>query len=1717
MKPDIKNQIEQTNFIKNKFSKYLKSTFDIRNKTYRDLYIQRLSELESKLYKGPYLASTLPFEPSKSINELVTEGFFHEDFLNISNLDFDRPCYKHQINSFERIKEGRNIVVTTGTGSGKTECFMLPILNDLIEELQNGTIESGVRVIFLFPLNALVYDQIDRLREYLKNYSDIKFGFYTGRTPESSKSPEGKKQIASYKAKFGEPIKNELITREEMRENPPQILFTNYSMLEYLLIRPSDEKLISQQALNHLKYIVLDEAHIYRGSLGIEISLLLRRLMGLANKKPQFVLTSATLGRGKEDMEQILEFASNLTSSKYESKDVIFASRIENINEEEYRISPEDYTGLFENISNIEIFKEIFEKYIKFDDSLSINQNIYNLLSKDGNTKDFYHKTKNVGNFFDVLNTMYDFNVERLTSLIELISKASSVTGLKLFDVKYHMFMKAPDGAFITLGKYKDLSLLTVNKINGYKAFKIGICQNCKIPYVMGITENDYLCIDDEIDIDESYADKAKRLEYYLIADCLTEEEKLALDKDDNFVKYNVCTKCGFIKKVKDPVSTSDCEHFNENKTILYKYVGKEESELDEDDVVTNNIHRCPICEYKSNAGGVIMGFHVGKDRATTLISQILYESMKYPMIKVKSKKTLFNSTTTETYKLGRKQFLVFSDSRQQAAFFTKFLNSNNDKFLKKTLMWEIVEESNHNPIKFKTVIDLLDDKFKTKLHYSDEESLKHSKATALWELMLVDGRNSGEGVGLYAFKLNLNTENYMDDEALEMGLESLGFAGITAQQFRDATAQVFTIFRKSPAIEYGVLDTSDYEERKELLGYRQRKTYIKLQNIKTKTSKGFAVDKTKIPVISFLPAKDPVTGKSGRNNAVKYIEKAFNLSTDKAKELLELIFNTAISEQILTEITDPLYHDTYVINSSMYSLYGYKNLKYYKCKKCNKLTLYNVNNKCTEADCDGELECCNVVEDEYYLNNYYRNEYITRPVEYLECREHTAQMNAEEAKKIQDDFKDEYGKINFISCSTTFEMGIDLGGLNTVFMRNVPPTPANYAQRAGRAGRRAETSAFILTFCGSSSHDYTYFSNPQEMIRGLVKPPYFVIDNEKIIMRHITATALSLFFREPQYQDEFDSVEHFLDNDVKDKFLDFIKSKPTKLGNAIDSYILTDSNLKNKYGNFKWIEYLSSSESSLNLMEEGLKGLIQLYKDAEDYASSISDYTLAKSYKTARERLNTTNSLITYFTKYNVIPGYGFPVDNVELYIYNYDKQEMNEEYNLSRNLSIAISEYAPGSEIIVDERKYTSRYLFLPYTNYSLPTTYYCECNKCHTINTHKDKNHFIPGVTCKYCSSPLPTSDVKHYITPIYGFVADRQNKDTRRMKPFKTYASDIYYIGDNIQTAVSGDVVKVTEHANEELLILNDNNFYMCPICGYTDLDKRNQFPKKTLEHREYRGKECSCSKNSNNLKRIHLGHSYHTDIVQVSFNGITEMKDEDTAISVLYAILEGISMTYDIERNDIGGIIYNPTGFNAYSLILFDTVAGGSGHVKRLTNDKSLIEVLKNALRKVSQDCCAEDTSCYNCLRTYNNQRLHKHIVRGLAKKALSTIIDKILTNNKKYVIQGSALSFGGITLNDFINFGYIDDSDSRNCILSLFKEIELQKCSIPNGYGFILKSNSDSDIITADFAWVDKKILLFSIENIESYNKMISTQNEFECILLTDSLDFVELVNKIRG
>lgn len=1694
------NQIDQTAFIKEKFSKYLQSTFDIRYDPYRQLYNARLEELESKLYKGPYLASTLPFEQSSSIKELIVSGAFEKDFSNIGDVDLERPCYKHQIKAFDRVKRGKSIVVTTGTGSGKTECFMYPIINAILEEINSGNSQPGVRAIFLFPLNALVYDQIDRLRTYLQNFHNINYGFYTGKTPENEKTKEYREQ----KAYLDQLPKNELVTREKMKENPPHILFTNYSMLEYLLIRPSDERLISKDALQNLKFIVMDEAHTYRGALGIEIALLLRRLTGLAGHRPQFVLTSATLGRGKEDIGRIQDFAETLTSNNFEEDDIVFGIKQGENFSDKYYITPEDYESLLANMDNVDQFRSIFSRYLPYNDSYSINVNLYELLRNDINTHELYLKTCNVGSVHAVQQSLSNFTYPSLAALVELIAKTKSNDGkysLKLFDIKYHMFMKAPDGAFVTIGKQKNLSLLTTNKINNDKAFKIGICQNCKVPYIMGITEKDHLCVDDEIDIDESYADKAKRLEYYLIAETLTTEEIADLDTNKDFEKYYCCPICGYIKKATAiPNPDIDCEHFNDNKVVLYKYVAKEEKGLDDDDVVTNNIHRCPICDYKSNGGGVIMGFHVGKDRATALISQILYESMNYPITKKAIEASLFAPARTGEIK-GKKQYLVFSDSRQQAAFFSKFANSNNDRFLKKALLWEVLKENDQTALSFLALVEKLEDKFRNKLNYSEEAAKKHAKATALWELLLVDGRNSGEGLGLFAFKLDFDHGNFANSQLLEQALKSHGY-DITAEQFKDILSQVFTVFRMTPAIDYGTMIYDSPEEKKELLGYRHLTMCIKKQKAREEKPE----DNTFDPVKSFLPVHE-----TSKNHAVKYVMNALNYPMEKAKALLNLIFDTACAEGILIQNADSSKYDSHVIDAKKYKFYSYKNLKFYKCKKCHKITLYNVNDTCTEGDCDGKLEVCDVENDVFLQNNYYRNEYITRPVETITCREHTAQMNSTEAKNIQEQFKN--SDINIISCSTTFEMGIDLGGLNTVFMRNVPPMPSNYAQRAGRAGRRAETSAFILTFCGSSSHDYTYFNDPPQMIRGLVSPPYFVIDNEKILMRHIMATALSIFFREPDHKDDFSSVTHFLDEDVAEKLMAYISAKPAYLGKIIDDFILRDGYLLKTYGNFQWVDKLKASQSSIEKMRDGLETTIKIYKDAEKYASDNREYSLAKSYQAALQRLDTPNSLISAFTKYNVIPGYGFPVDNVELHIYNYDKQSMDETYNLSRNLSLAISEYAPGSEIIVDDKKYTSRYLMLPYRGHSLPSTFYVECEKCHTINTHIDKHYFVPGCKCKYCETELNViGTIKHYLTPIHGFVADKYNKNTRRVKPFKTYASDTYYIGTGLaQTDDLNGVISVQEHSNEELLVLNENRFFYCSNCGYTDLDKKHLADTKNKEHPQYSGKKCDCG---SRLQLMHLGYSYKTDIVQINFNNISEMCNYDTALSVLYAFLEGISMAYNIERNDIGGMLYSINLAKPYCLILYDTVAGGAGHVKRLKNNPELYEVLKAALTKVSQDCCSEDVSCYNCLRTYNNQRLHKHIKRGLAKSTICKIMQKIMEEKEEFTISQPDYDFGSVDIASFVDSGYL--ANSENIFNRLLREITINGKNIPNGYGYTMTGKNSKQAYYVDFAWIKEKILLFTIDNQSAFEYLEANQNKYRCFLLTESFDFVNFVKNLE-
>ena len=563
-----RNSIEKTKYIHERYIEYLKSSFQFGNGNLQKLFENEIEHED--LLKGPYVDLILPFQRGKSLEELIEEGTVCKSFSKLNDINFKRPLYSHQEDAIKRIGAGRSAIITTGTGSGKTECFLYPILNELLSDLENGNHEVGVRAIFLYPMNALVNDQIDRVRKILSGFPDITYGFFTGETKETVP--------ANYRYSYGTENDtyipdNELVSREEIRKTPPHLLFTNYSMLEYLLIRPNDYSIFESKRLANWKYVVLDEAHSYYGSLGIELSLLMRRLTGLAAKKPRFILTSATLGQQGKSENEIVEFAKNLTSAEFNQEDIIFSKRIPlQRTSVEFCVTGNEYINLKKRITENKSISEICKKYMSGVTG-NTKEDLYNLLLRDENVYRIYTILKNKSKNFASILAEYNGKLTEgeLSSLIDLINQAEK-NGIGLFDLKYHTFVRPLAGAYVTLGSSPKLKLTKTNNIGEYKAFEIGNCKYCYSPYIIGKIQHndvdglDYLFQNNEIDIYENYGNNEYiKLDYFLLKNAVSEE------MDSSIIdEHKVCSKCGAIH-VSANLNAKKCNCGEEYLVTVYR------------------------------------------------------------------------------------------------------------------------------------------------------------------------------------------------------------------------------------------------------------------------------------------------------------------------------------------------------------------------------------------------------------------------------------------------------------------------------------------------------------------------------------------------------------------------------------------------------------------------------------------------------------------------------------------------------------------------------------------------------------------------------------------------------------------------------------------------------------------------------------------------------------------------------------------------------------------------------------------------------------------------------------------------------------------------------------------------------------------------------------------------------------------------------------------
>ncbi|MDR0870973.1 MAG: DEAD/DEAH box helicase, partial [Planctomycetaceae bacterium] len=258
------------------------------------------------LHKGPYVSLSQPFREGAKITDFVSRGIFHPHLRKIIPKQIER-LYGHQQTAVESIHEGHPTVVSTGTGSGKTETFMYPIISRCLF-LRDEDASPGITAVIVYPMNALAEDQLDRLRGLLAG-TEITFGMYVGKTPENESEVQGKRlpkgsTAADYQFVLnelrdkGEPITvhpyEELCSRQALREKKPRILLTNIKQLELLLTRQVDAELFDD---SRLEFLVFDEAHTFSGQIGAETACLIRRLkqFAAADKEPVCIATSATI------------------------------------------------------------------------------------------------------------------------------------------------------------------------------------------------------------------------------------------------------------------------------------------------------------------------------------------------------------------------------------------------------------------------------------------------------------------------------------------------------------------------------------------------------------------------------------------------------------------------------------------------------------------------------------------------------------------------------------------------------------------------------------------------------------------------------------------------------------------------------------------------------------------------------------------------------------------------------------------------------------------------------------------------------------------------------------------------------------------------------------------------------------------------------------------------------------------------------------------------------------------------------------------------------------------------------------------------------------------------------------------------------------------------------------------------------------------------------
>jgi hypothetical protein len=1108
------------------------------------------------------------------------------------------------------------------------------------------------------------------------------------------------------------------------------------------------------------------------------------------------------------------------------------------------------------------------------------------------------------------------------------------------------------------------------------QAFEIATCTRCGHSVLAGTLKDDLFRPRTPSE-DESFSGKVF-FSWDILPETNVDEDEAALANAEPMPLVanpgTLCTACGAFRRGMNEL-TCNCDL--ERRFVVY------EAQLRDGRLAT-----CPACGAQTPYEDIAHRFYTGQDAPVAVLATSLYQHL--------------SPESTSNRPGGNRKLLTFSDSRQDAAYFAPYLETTHQGLLQRTLIASALllhqEKFGLEPARPLGLADTFMHELSRDLRLfpTPGNVAREQKERCSWifqELLALDRRLGLEGTGLLAVRytkpsgwripqsLLQSPWKLTEDKAwylCEVLLDTLRFSGCLSVEPADIRAPEFeprnrlVYCREIGGDQAWGLTLLGWLPRRDLRAHVTNRRFDYLCRILAK--------RTGQPV--------------GSDDAV---------IIEVLREIWRSLTDTPVLKAVMLD--DQRLGVAYHLNPDYLEMRSGTSIgiEWKRCTACQTVSNITVDGVCPTMRCQGTM--VPFAPEVELSNHHYRRLYLGMNPAPMTVSEHTAQWGARKAAEIQQQFMD--GVVNVLSCSTTFELGVDVGELQAVLMRNVPPTTANYVQRAGRAGRRMGFAAFALTYAQRRPHDMTQYMKPEEFISGRIKPPVVEIHNPKIVRRHVHSIVLAEFFR--RYPHTFGNVGAFFCQEtgatIAPVLLErMLAERPVNLLAPLLNIVPRDSYIRNelRLEEWGWVPDLIQVDKDRGF--GGVLGVATIevisdlaeYEKLEQEASAGRRYQQAEAFKRQANNIR-RRELLGFLASRNVLPKYGFPVDVVELRLK--PSSDVAQELELQRDLKVAISEYAPGGEVVAGHRIWASTGIRrLPGRD---PLEFaYAVCPHCGRF--HKSIQYENLAVTCQACGEEVRGRGLRAglLVVPQFGFFSNKEPERVGRNRPQRLYSSRVFF-SEHAEAATDSDFRSFPEDSpgtrpsilryrfsrQGKLVVVNsgfaNRGFRICQSCGYAEpapIRARNRI----RNHQNAFDKPCNGI-----LESRHLGHEFLSDVLELRFIA-DRSHDAERSLwwSLLYALLQGSSEVLGIERDDIDGCLY-PYGerYLPPAIVLFDSIPGGAGHVRRIGDNLS--DVLKEAHRLTARcQSCDEDTSCYACLKTYDNQFCHHLLKRGPVAKFL---------------------------------------------------------------------------------------------------------------------------------